>query len=68
MAKPELDVEIRPDGTVRLDLSGLPAEEQAALQQVVADALGGEVGQECAPRASAPSSLGEALRAALEDD
>ena len=66
---PEIELEIRPDGTVRFEVSGLPREECEALEKIVLEALGGEVvGRECTPEsfARARRSLGEALRAVLK--
>jgi hypothetical protein len=56
VAEADIDLEIRPDGSVRLDLAGLPPEEREALEKLVLEALGGEVqSRECALELSRPA-------------
>lgn len=48
--EPQIQIEIRPDGTVRFEIDGVVGEDCEALEKLMLEAVGGEVvDRQCAP-------------------
>ena len=66
---PVVELEVRPDGTVRFEVSGVPGEGCEELERLLLAALGGEVVERERTRewyARAEAGLGARLRSRLK--